>query len=160
MLRTCPICNRNFESFAVNSVYCNISCRKKAGREKEKEKRSAFFVAPMTGQVELLHSENCPTLERLNELAEMLRIVVVTLQKYRYVNIYGPIPDGWVDGECFLIDAVGANPPCKVMGVNIAVKQAIEKGTVLPAIHGDPRVAMAKVLSDDEAAERQVMSEI
>lgn len=159
MIKTCPVCNRDFESLVVNSTYCNISCRKKAGREKEKLKRSAFYQAPEAGfVVELLHSENCPTLARLHDLAKMIHCVVTTIRKPRYVNIYGPLPEGWADGECFIVEAIGASPPCHVLGANVDVSTATSGP--LPTVYNDRELAMKRQLLADEEAERQVMAEL
>lgn len=163
MIKTCPICNRNFEAYVANATYCNVSCRKKAGREKEKEKRSAFYQAPEPTTGELLHSETSVTLARLTELADMLYCVVTTIQKYRFVNIYGPVPDGWVDGKCFLVDAIGSNPPCKVLGANVTVTTIVQTGTMLPQHRLDSaqrELAMKQALEQDAEVERQIMAEL
>lgn len=115
MIKTCPICNRNFESVVANATYCNISCRKKAGREAEKTKRSAFYEPPDARDKRILWQETTPTLHRLWELVNLMDLVAQVIPDDKGINLFGVMPEGWEDVETSFVGVykqVGMNPDC------------------------------------------------
>lgn len=83
----------------MNQVYCNPSCRGRAARWAEKQKRLVFKPSDATVDERILWVEEMPDLNRVRELAAMLEHVVRTTRTPRAVIIHGTFPAGWENTE-------------------------------------------------------------
>jgi hypothetical protein len=163
MLRTCPICNRNFEAFAVNATYCNVSCRKKAGREQEKKKRSAFYEPPAANDPRVLHQMIRPTLNELVEMADILTRFVRLTQASKAVYIFGTIPDGWQDtDEVMLAEQIGMTPQTWALISLLETTTPMTSPNVLvpPETPRSRQQLAAALANEDRAIEKQLMNDL
>lgn len=161
MIKTCPVCNRNFDALVINAVYCNPTCRKKAGREKEKEKQSAFYQPPKSTDDRVLWTLTRPTLDEVHAWADLLERFVRLAKVERGVMIYGTCPDGWQDSPyVMLTEQFGASPRCWALTTDIPLAPSAPKVPVSVHLNaGDRKVAEAQMSEEDREIERRVMAE-
>lgn len=163
MIRECPVCHRPFESLIANATYCNSSCRKKAGREKEKTKASMFYQGPKDYDPRVLYTLSSPSLEELDFWANLLEMFVRQTKEERAIMVYGNMPEGWKDKEFVQIFSQwGAKPPCWAMGCNLPIAaQIVRQGALVEKPVGKEQKAqiLESVLSNDAEVERILREE-
>lgn len=155
MIKCCPICKRSFETFSPIAQYCNPSCRRKAGHEKEKAKASAFYQGPKLNDPRVFYTLSSPELKELEFWADLLEKFVSQAKEEKAVMIYGTMPEGWVDKECVVImKQWGAVPPCWAMGCLLPINKTIVQ-MVKPAGKEQREQVMEDVLAQDAEVERR-----
>lgn len=161
MIKTCPICNRDFESVIANATYCNPSCRKKAGREKEKEKQSAFYVPPKMGNDLVLWTLTRPSLDELYSWATILELFVRESNSDRCVMIYGVMPEGWSDREYVSIgEQTGMTPKSWAMiTMGLTKGKTHGKLVIKPETKSQREAVIAGMSEEEREIERRVMEE-
>lgn len=132
MIKTCPICHRDFDTIVSTQLYCNISCRKKANHEKEKEKASAFYQGPKEYDERVLFKLSSPGLEELQTWADILTRFVRASDTEKVVMVYGKPSELWRDNPTIcLVSQYGATPPCWAMHCLLSTKESrIREGKV------------------------------